>query len=302
MAANSVEQPSGQITDSRPGPVVVACCQFTPSVEDPAGNRARLSTAVSRAADAGANIVVLPELASTGYCFRSRSEVAAVAERRDGPTIAHWQQLAAEHDLVIVGGFAEAADSGTGFEDGGTIPEGTGAFYDSAALVDASGPRAVYRKVHLWGREVDFFAPASAPPPVVATTYGAIAVVICYDLEFPEWVRLPALAGAGILCAPVNWPLFPRPVGERPAEVVKVQADAAVNRMYIAACDRVGVERGTDWLGGSVIVDPDGFTVTELRLGMEGTLTATVDLAQAADKSIGDRNNVFADRRPELYR
>lgn len=50
---------------------------------------------------------------------------------------------------------------------------------------------------------------------MVATRFGRIAVMVCYDLEFPEWVRLPALSGAQLLCAPVNWPAAPRPEGER---------------------------------------------------------------------------------------
>jgi 5-aminopentanamidase len=266
---------------------VVACCQLVLSVEDPAGNRARLAAAIERAAAAGANIVVLPELAITGYRFESRAEVAAVAEDRDGITIRDWHRLAARHDLVIVGGFVEA---------------GEGVFHNSAAVVDASGLRAIYRKVHLWDREREWFSPGAAAPPVLETRFGRIGVVICYDLEFPEWVRMAALAGAELLCAPVNWPLFPRPTGERPAEVIRVQADAAVNRMFVAACDRAGTERGTEWLGGAVIVDPDGFPLTELRLGTEDTVMTTIDLAEAVVKTIGDRNDVFADRRPELYR
>src|SRR6266516_2818956 len=104
-----------------------------------------------------------------------------------------------------------------------------------------------------------WFSPGSAAPPVIPTRFGRIAVMICYDLEFPEWVRLPALDGAQLLCAPANWPALPRPDGERPAEVVRVQADAAVNRMFIAACDRTGEERGVAWVEGSGIVDADGW-------------------------------------------
>jgi 5-aminopentanamidase len=131
--------------------------------------------------------------------------------------------------------------------------------FNSAALIDPGGLRSVYRKAHLWDAENLLFSPGSTPPPVVSTAYGRIGMLICYDLEIPEWVRLPAMDGAQLLCAPVNWPAFRRPDGERPAEVVRVQADAAVNRMFIAACDRTGRERGIDWVGGSVIVDADGW-------------------------------------------
>lgn len=215
------------------------------------------------------------------------AEVEAVAETVDGPTLRGWHTLANRHGLVIVGGFVEADTNGS--------------CHNSAALVDRSGVRAVYRKAHLWDRESAWFRPGSGRPPVVQTDFGKLGVLVCYDLEFPEWVRLAALDGAEILCAPVNWPLFPRPEGERPTEVVKVQADASVNRIYVAACDRAGSERGTEWLGGSVIVDPDGFPLTELRLGLNTMVTATVDPREAAVKAITPQNDVFSDRRPELY-
>ena len=227
--------------------VVVACCQLAPELGDPAANRdAGSRRGVNDAARQGASVVVLPELMSSGYVFESHGrgpgERGAARRRRPSqPGLA----LAAEHDIVIVGGFCEAA---AGDE-----------IFNSAVLVDSSGLRCVYRKAHLWDAEPQWFAAGSAPPPVVSTRFGQIGVMICYDLEFPEWVRLPALDGAQLLCAPVNWPAYPRPAGERPSEVVRVQADAAVNRMFIAACDRARPERGVQWVGGTVIVDPDGW-------------------------------------------
>jgi 5-aminopentanamidase len=127
-------------------------------------------------------------------------------------------------------------------------------------------------------------------------------MMICYDLEFPEWVRLPALQGAELLCSPVNWPRTPHPDGERTQEVVRVQASASINRIFIAACDRVGREREVDWAGGSVIVDPDGFPLAG-PAGDEEVVTvlAECSLAHAREKRISDNNDVFADRRPSLY-
>jgi len=266
---------------------IVTCCQLAPVFGDPAANRELTAGAVTRAAERGAGVVVLPELVSSGYVFRSRAEAVASAEAPDGPTVTGWARLAAEHQIVIVGGFCETAG---------------GELYNSAALVDSGGLRCVYRKAHLWDEESLWFTPGSAAPPVVATRLGRIAVMICYDLEFPEWVRLPALDGAQLLCAPTNWPAFPRPDGERPAEIVRVQADAAVNRMFIAACDRTGAERGVDWVAGSVIVDPDGWPLAEAT-GAAGpvTITAPCQLARALDKATGPRNDVHADRRPGLY-
>jgi 5-aminopentanamidase len=267
---------------------IVACCQLVPELGSPAANRELAAAAVYDAARQGASVVVLPELMSSGYVFESQAEAKASAEPPDGATVTAWARLAAELDIVIVGGFCEAT---AGDE-----------IFNSAALVDSAGLRCVYRKAHLWDAEPQWFAVGSAPPPVVSTRFGQIGVVICYDLEFPEWVRLPALDGAQLLCAPVNWPAYPRPAGERPSEVIKVQADAAVNRMFIAVCDRVGPERGVQWVGGTVIVDPDGWPIAGgAASDQPATVMAECTLRTALDKAVSPNNDVFGDRRPELY-
>ncbi|MEY9940421.1 putative amidohydrolase [Streptacidiphilus sp. MAP5-52] len=267
----------------------VACCQLAPVMGESAANRAATLAAIESAAEAGARIVVLPELPVSGYVFADPAEALALAEPVDGPSVTAWAEAAARHDVVVVGGLCEAAPDGT--------------LRNSAVLLDRSGLRAVYRKVHLWDAEKLFFTPGNAAPPVVDTPHGRIGVMVCYDLEFPEWVRKPALAGAELLCAPVNWPAEPRPEGEHPGEVVRVQADAMVNRLPIAVADRAGHERGVDWTGGSVIVDADGWPLVLASEGTDATqiLIADVDLTASRDKRISARNDVHADRRPWLY-
>jgi predicted amidohydrolase len=126
--------------------------------------------------------------------------------------------------------------------------------------------------------------------------------MVCYDLEFPEWVRAAALAGADLLAAPTNWPAEPVPPGERPVMVVNVQAAAAVNRIFIAAADRCGTERGVAWVGGSVIAGPDGYPLAgPVAADQARILIAGCDLSLARDKANSPRNNVHADRRTELY-
>jgi predicted amidohydrolase len=280
---------------------VVACCQVAPAFGDLAANRELTTRAIESAANAGASVVVLPELVSSGYVFESQAEARACAEAADGETVTLWARLAARHQLVIVGGFCEKADGGAQ------------AVFNSAALVDPGGLRTVYRKAHLWDRERLWFTPGSAAPPVADTPFGRIAVMICYDLEFPEWVRLPALDGAQLLCAPVNWPAVPRPAGERAAEVTRVQADAGVNRMFVAACDRDGAERGVSWVAGSVIVDPDGYPLAgpceparpaspDQPPESVTVITAACRLGDALDKRVSSLSDVHGDRRPELYR
>lgn len=271
-----------------PKSITIACCQVAPKIGDLAYNRKLTERVIRTAASRDAQVVVLPELVQSGYLFADRGEALSSSESTDGPTLRLWEALARELEIVIVAGFCERL-------------EGDGVA-NSAAMIDAQGLRAVYRKAHLWDAENSIFSAGNAPPPVVETAFGRIGMMICYDLEFPEWVRLPALAGAELLCAPVNWPDGPRPETERPAEVIRVQANASVNRMFIAACDRHGHERGVGWVQGSVIVDADGYPLTgPTELAGEQILLATMNLAEARNKRISDQNDLHRDRRPQLY-
>jgi len=248
----------------------VTCCQLPLHIGDTAGNRVTARTAIEQAARDGAQIVVLPELASSGYVFADRSELESLAETRDGPAITEWANLAAAFGLTIVAGFPEAAGDKV---------------YNSAAVVDPTGLRGVYRKAHLWDTENAVFDRADELPLLVDTQHGRIGVMVCYDVEFPEWVRAAALEGADLLCAPVNWPLLPRPEGERPTELVRVLAGAGMNRMPIAVCDRTAVERGVDWIGGSVVTDADGYPLVIAEFGKSGNITADIDLTESRSRS-----------------
>lgn len=268
---------------------VIAACQLALSVGEVAANRAAAAAAVTEAARRGADLVLLPELCDTGYVFSGPDEARALAAPAEGnPTLAGWQSLARQHGTVVAGGFGELGEDGR--------------LYNSAALVTGDGVLAVYRKAHLWDAEKFVFTPGDEPPPVVDLPHGRVGLMICYDLEFPEWVRLPVLAGADLVAAPVNWPATPVPAGERPCDVVRVQAQASVNRVFIAVADRCRDERGVSWVGGTVIIGPDGYPLAgPVAAGRPAILTAACDLAQARDKSVSARNDVLADRRPDLY-
>jgi 5-aminopentanamidase len=268
--------------------MLVACCQLAPRIGELDANRAQALAAIEAAAARGARLIVLPELCSSGYVFRDAEEARALAEPADGQTVSGWAEAAARLDVVIVGGFAE-------IDEGGVVR-------NSAALVDAGGTRAVYRKAHLWDREPEVFTPGDDPPPVVDTPVGRIGVMVCYDQEFPEWVRGVALAGAQLLAAPSNWPASPIVVDGMSSAGLLAQANACTNRMFVAICDRHGRERDVDWVGGSMIADPDGVRLAGPPAdGGEAMLLAECDLSRAGDKRTSDNNDVLADRRPELY-
>ena len=265
----------------------VAACQLSIDIDDPAGNARAVVTAVDAAVAQGAELVVLPELVTSGYVFADLAEARAKAEPVDGPTVRLLAELSERHQVVLVAGFCERSE--------GERP------YNSVAVLDRGELAAVYRKTHLWGTEKLVFDVGSELAPVVATSVGRVAPMICYDLEFPEMVRDVALRGAQIVVAPSNWPSNSPPPGERAPEVVKAQASAAVNRVFVVVCDRWGSERGVDWIGGSLICDVEGYPVAGPAQGGEVLLLADLDLARADDKVVGPYNQAFTDRRPDLY-
>ena len=264
----------------------IACAQIAPVVGDAEGNRRLAREALRQALDAGARIVVLPELVTSGYVFESAEEALTLAIPVE--ELADWAEEAARAEAVVVGGFAELGEDG--------------AVYNSAAVFGPGGLVAVYRKTHLWDREKLCFEPGAEAAPVVETPFGRIGVAVCYDLYFPELTRGLALAGADLIALPANLPLFPRPEGERPVEIALAQATAHVSKVWVAVCDRTGPERGVEWTGASCIVDPDGWLAAGPVDGYGvGIVAADCDLALAREKAWGERNDVREDLRPELY-
>jgi 5-aminopentanamidase len=271
------------------GPVtLVAACQIAPVVGDVLENRARVRAAVEEAGEQAADLVVLPELAQSGYVFTDLQEARSVAERVDGPTVREWADLSRRLQMVLVAGFCERGPDGH--------------LFNSCVLIDHGDVRATYRKAHLWDLESRYFTRGQEGPPVVDTAVGRVGMMVCYDVEFPEWTRMAGLGGADVLAVPTNWPLEARPPGERPMEVVRLQAAASANRMFVVAADRCGVERGVPWVGGSVILGPEGYPLAgPVAADREELLVARVDLHEARTKTISAHNHVLTDRRPDLY-
>jgi predicted amidohydrolase len=261
------------------------CQQLAPRIADLESNRELSVRAIGRAVGAGAEIVVLPELVTSGYVFESVDEAASVAITPDHALFGEWATAAARGPAVVIGGFCELGEDGL--------------LYNSAAVVDASGVLGVYRKAHLWDREKLFFEPGPVAPCVFDTAAGRVGVLICYDLEFPELTRMLALEGAELIAVPTNWPLVERPAGERPPEVIIAMAAARVNRVFIACCDRTATERGQEWTAGTTIIDQSGWVIANQP--QEGSATADVDLALARAKTLTDLSDALGDRRPELY-
>lgn len=261
--------------------VHVRCHELAPVIGDHSGNLGAIDSAVRDAMNAGVQLLVLPELATSGYHL-SDMEARAAALPVSSEVFEQWTRYL-RSDSVAVVGFCET--------DGRDL-------YNSVAVLTPGGIASVYRKTHLWDAEKGIFTPGATAGGVTPTPMGLLGVLICYDLEFPEMPRGLALAGAEIIAVPTNWPLVPKPAEEHPPEVVQAMAAARASRVAIACCDRRGEERGERWTQGTTIVSPDGWPCGE-KDG-EGRLDVIVKL-RAARTAIGTRNDVYGDRRPDLY-
>ena len=270
--------------------VRIACLQMEPRVGERDMNLDRTLDLIGQAASAGAGLVVLPELCNSGYVFSTREEALDLSEDiPDGPSCQAWADAAARHRMHIVAGIAE--------RDGHSL-------YNSAVVIGPQGVIGTYRKTHLWAAENLFFEPGDRGVPVFRTGIGRIAVVICYDIWFPEVFRLAAIQGADILCVPTNWvPMPDQPAGLPKMSNILAMGGAHSNSMFLAAADRVGVERGQPFIGNSLIVSCTGWPLAgPASEDREEMLIADVNLSDARRKrNWNDFNQVLRDRRTDLY-
>ena len=256
------------------------------------GNRTRSVSAVSKAFQQGADIVVLPEMIIHGY-VTDGDALADLAEPVDGPTLKALRAVAAEWGGYVVGGFCE--------RDGKAL-------YNSAIAVGADGLLLHYRKVHLFGEEKVTFRPGNLGFPVAATRFGPIGVCVCYDLRFVEVARILALRGADLICVPTAWLLgFDQQRWD--AEGMCPQAHGAVlqanlNQTFIACASQAGCHGGLDFLGSSVLADPYGKRTLGPLSGTEDVIAvAKVDITAAKQAQVrGPLISPRADRRTDVYR
>jgi len=275
---------------SAPRAFKVAALQYQPEIGALDSNLAQMETRIRAAQAAGAALIVLPELADSGYVYETPEEVAAFSGAiPDGRSATMLCELAKELGVHIVSGLSEAAE---------------GSFYNAAMLCGPDGYIGTYRKLHLWNRETLFFKPGDLGLPVFDTPLGRIGVAICYDGWFPETFRGLADAGAEIICVPTNWVPMPDqdPAAEAMANTLH-KAAAHSNGLYIVCADRVGIERGRPFIGQSLIVGPNGFALAgPADRTEEAMLLADVDLGTLPEaRRISEFNHVHTDRRRDVY-
>nr|WP_150562409.1 nitrilase family protein [Pandoraea cepalis] len=271
------------------GPVV-ACVQMEPRVGEKHENVARSLRYIEEAAKNGAALVVLPELANTGYVFADREEAFALAEDLpNGETVQIWADAAQRLGVHIVAGVAE--------REGKRL-------YNSAVCVGPSGHIGTYRKLHLWNNENVYFEPGNRGAPVFHTALGRISIAICYDGWFPEVYRLAAAHGADIVCVPTNWvPMPGQPAEHQAMAATLTMAAAHSNGLMIACANRIGTERGQPFIGQSLIVGGDGWPLAgPASQDREEILYAQIDLQGIrSGRSLNAFNHLLRDRRMDVY-
>jgi predicted amidohydrolase len=265
----------------------VAACQIDPQLGEVDRNLERIERAVADAAAQGPKLIVLPEAATTGYVFESLDEALTVAHRASAVADDRLAALAAEHGVALIVGTLEA--------------EGSEVF-NTALIYAEDGRRYRYRKVHLPFLGVDRFATPGPDAPAVYDLAGMrVGVLVCYDLRFPEAARICALEGADLIALPTNWP-----EGVQFHPGIFAPSRAAENHVYLLACDRVGEERGTTFIGRSILLDTNGKELARASDTEEETIVGEVDWELARQthhrRIPGEHEwDTIGDRRPGLY-
>jgi predicted amidohydrolase len=272
--------------------VTLAIEQLDVRVGDVEENLALLEGRAAEALAAGADLVIFPELAVSGYTADPET-VAAVAEPLDGPTVERLTAVTRARGGLVVTGFCE--------RDGDT-------FFNSVVAVGPEGPALHYRKLHLFDAEREVYEPGDLGLPVLDTAWGRLGVCICYDLRFVEVLRVLSLRDADVVAAPAAWVGgFDRAVPAsgltRQAESVVTQAN--LDQVAVAAVSQVGglADGDVPKLGGSLVVDAYGEVVAgPLSRTEPGSATASLDIdAMRAARVRSERIRPREDRRTDVY-
>lgn len=257
--------------------IKVAAVQFEPTLFEKERNLDRLEILVEQAARDGAQLIVTPEMGTTGYCWQDREEVAPYVETIPGATTERFGRLARQYGCHIVIGLPEVDP----LDD---------LYYNSAVLIGPQGLVGKHRKTHPYISEPKWAASGDLGHQVFATPIGRIALLICMDIHFLETARVTGLGGADVICHVSNW------LAERTPAPYWINR-AFENGCYLVESNRWGTERGVQFSGGSCVIEPDGNVQGILDKG-DGVLHGQLDLGRVRDRQPG----VLAARRPALYK
>ena len=254
--------------------------QFRPRFGELEANSRRIEDALR---GVEADLIVLPELAFTGYLFRDRAELRLLAEvPEQSPSIAGLRRLCRDRGMHVVTGFAERAGS---------------RLFNSALLIGPRGPLRRYRKIHLFNEEKRWFDAGDLPLEVHRVRGVRLGMMVCFDWVFPEVARTLALAGADLLCHPSNLVL------DHCQRVMR--ARCLENGVFAVTANRIGADQRPQarlrFTGRSQVVDPAGRVLCAATAARERLAVVEIDPRAARVKRITARNHLLKDRRPQFY-
>jgi len=271
--------------------VKVGLAQITAEPYEVEQNRALTIAAATQAFELGADVVILPELAITGYSS-DRERLLPLAEPVDGPSFEAWCAVAAQAGGVVVGGFCESSDKG---------------IYNSAIAVGPDGLILHYRKVHPFAAEKLCFQPGDLGFPVAKTPVGTLGLCVCYDLRFVEVVRLLALRDAELICVPTAWVAgYDREHHDERGLCPQAHGailQANLSQVFIACSSQAGQRGENEFLGSSILVDPWGkLAAGPLPGASDEIAVAEIDLTDVGRARVrGPLITPREDRRTDVY-
>ena len=243
-----------------------------------------LETVARALSDTEFDLLVLPEFFATGYQFLNGQEVESLSERvPEGLTTRYLADISIQKHCYIVAG----------------LPERDGSqFFNSAVLTGPDGFIGLYRKTHLFFEEKLYFSPGDSGFQVWDTDVGRIGIMICFDWFFPESMRSLALRGAEIIGHPANL-VLPYCPAAMPLRCLE-------NRVFAITANRTGQEERKKeaplrFIGQSLIATPKGTVQRTAPEDGQALMFAEIDPREACKKSLNKFNDLFADRRPEMY-
>lgn len=259
----------------------IAAAQIDCALGEIDTNVAKVREFAACAKNAGADLVVFPEMADTGYAMPVIRQHATTWSEGAVPEL---RRLAKELSIAIISGVSE--------REGAVI-------YNSQVFIDRTGEVAgKYRKTHLFSPapiEEDKCFSAGGEFPIFPMAGLRLGLSICYDLRFPEIYRTQAVEnGVDVFIVSSAWP-FPRLDHLR----VLATARAIENQSYMVLANRVGTDGGVTFSGTSAIIDPYGVLPAGASADREELLLA--ELSEEVIRSVRERMPVFAHRRAELY-
>ena len=260
----------------------VALAQMNSITENIPANVNRAIDLIVEAADHDSDIVLLPEFFNMEYFAQYRDyKYLNYAEPLHGYTIERISKAAKQANVWVVA---------TIFEQ-----QRPGFLYDTAVLIDRMGEiHGVYRKAHpaaVYGLEKIYFRYGSHFR-VFDIEGWPTGIMICWDAYFPEVARILALRGAEIILTP-----FASPKPHIWRELIQMRAFE--NGCYLAACNKVGPEGDWTFYGRSMVADPAGEIIAEVKENNNEVIYA--DLHKERVTEWRRRFPVFRDRRPDLY-